>query len=1003
MPLFCPMLFAQQTLLPADDTRDYRDARQWFAEGNYALSYPVFKRMEHQFGQRVPMAYELAMDEIRFFSIACELQLENAAAENNARQYLKTVQSEGLRASMSVHLGRYYFRKENHAAVAEAFAQTNPDNLSAKDKDAWLFEYGYSLFTQRKLKEAKPLLDEVRRNASSPYYTDGNYYYGLLAYADGQYKEALACFDIAALNAKYQPLTPYYNASIQYALGNKDKGLELAERALKSGNTLYTTELNQLAGHAWFEKGNYEKALPYLEKYVNSSAKVKREDLYELASCYYHQKQYAKAIEGFKPLSSGQDSLTQHAMYLLGDAYLQTNDKANARTAFIFCAGNSSNPAIRESSIFHAGKLAHDLGLDNEAIIALKQYLATYPTGRFKAEGQDLLVAALANTSNYREALQLYESLPAQTATNRKLLPKLLYNRAQEEINDGKDGAAETLLNRALGLPDNEEVKPLLYFWKAELAYRKADYATAAQYLQDYLKKPLVNAEANADNARYTLGYCQLMMQQYAAAQQTWESLQQARFANPAQKQDAAIRLADAYFMQKNFGKAKPLYTEGLTNRTPFADYALYQLGVIAGAENRTDQKIKELERIEKEYPNSVYAPMANMEIAKTYLADEVYKNAIGWLNKVIAAKSGESLKPAAWLKLGLAQYNLGNNNDALNSFSALLKAYPESPEADEAVDNVRSILIEQGKAGEFITFMNNAGRRLDGAVADSLSFVAAELLMSEGKKEQALNGFTGYLKQFPQGRYVLPATWFAAELYRGKKDMPGAISLYEKLIAAAPNKYVEGALIQVARYHYFDKTDYKKAMGYYRQLSEVASNQENRLEAMRGLVRCQYYSGDVADATANAQNLLGQKGIGGDDKIFANLVLGKSAQQSNNCPEAIKYYNAVAALSKAAYGAEARYGIAECLLAQDKLTDAETAAFEVIKKSGSYAEWVTKAYLLLGDIFMKQKDYFNAKATYKSVAENSSIPALKAEAAARLEKAEKEEQAQSKLGTDNQ
>jgi len=986
-------------MLPADESRDYRDARQWFAEGNYALSYPVFKRMEHQVKQRVPMAYELALDEIRFFAIACELQLENAAAENNAREYLKTVQSDGPRASMSAHLGRYYFRKESFAAAAEAFAQTNPDNLSDRDKDQWLFEYGYSLFTQKKLKEAKPLLDEVRQNAANTYYTDGNYYYGLLAYADGQYKEALACFDIAALNVKFQPLTPYYNASIQYALGNKEKGLELAEKALKSGNSLYNTELNQLVGHGWFEKGNYEKALPYLEKYVNSSAKVKREDLYELASCYYHQKQYAKAIEGFKPLSSGQDSLTQHAMYLLGDAYLQTNDKANARTAFIFCAGNSSNPTIRESSIFHVGKLAHDLGLDNEAIIALKQYVAAYPKGRFKAEGQDLLIAALANTSNYREALQLYESLPAQTGATRQLLPKLLYNRAQEEINDQRLAEAQTLLDRALREPGNEEVKPLLYFWKAELAYRKTDYASATQFVQDYLKKPVVNGEANPDNARYLLGYCQLLQAQYGAAQQTWESLQQARFANPAQKQDAAIRLADAYFMQKSFAKAKPLYNEALTNRTPFADYALYQLGIIAGAENRTDQKIKELERIEKEYPGSLFGAMANMEIAKTYLADEAYKNAITWLNKVIAAKTGENLKPAAWLKLGLAQYNLGNNNDALNSFSALLKAYPESSEADEAVDNVRSILIEQGKAGEFIAFMNNAGRRLDGTVADSLSFVAAEMLLSEGKKEQSLTAFNDYLKNFPQGRYITPATWFAAELHRGKKELPAAIALYEKLISSAPNKYVEGALMQVSRYHYFDKTDYKKAAGYFRQLNEVASNQENRLEAMRGLVRCQYYSGDVADANTNAQNLLAQKSIGTDDKIFAYLVLGKSAQQLENCSDAIKHYQAVAALSKAAYGAEARYGIAECLLTQNKLEDAETAAFEVIKKSGSYAEWVTKSYLLLGDIFMKQKDYFNAKATYKSVAENSTIPALKAEAAARLEKAEKEEQAQSKLG----
>jgi TolA-binding protein len=50
-----------------------------------------------------------------------------------------------------------------------------------------------------------------------------------------------------------------------------------------------------------------------------------------------------KAIEGFKQLSGKDDSLSQHAMYLLGDAYLKTGQKANARNAFLFCSSNSSN------------------------------------------------------------------------------------------------------------------------------------------------------------------------------------------------------------------------------------------------------------------------------------------------------------------------------------------------------------------------------------------------------------------------------------------------------------------------------------------------------------------------------------------------------------------------------------------------------------------------------------------------------------------------------------
>ena len=69
------------------------------------------------------------------------------------------------------------------------------------------------------------------------------------------------------------------------------------------------------------------------------------------------------------------------------------------------------------------------------------------------------------------------------------------------------------------------------------------------------------------------------------------------------------------------------------------------------------------------------------------------------------------------------------------------------------------------------------------------------------------------------------------------------------------------------------------------------------------------------------------------------------------------------------------------------------------IRETGSYDNWVTKSYILLGDIFMQQKDYFNAKATYESVAKNSTIPELKAEAQQKLDRATAEEKANSKIG----
>ena len=71
----------------------------------------------------------------------------------------------------------------------------------------------------------------------------------------------------------------------------------------------------------------------------------------------------------------------------------------------------------------------------------------------------------------------------------------------------------------------------------------------------------------------------------------------------------------------------------------------------------------------------------------------------------------------------------------------------------------------------------------------------------------------------------------------------------------------------------------------------------------------------------------------------------------------------------------------------QNKLPEAEKAAFDVIKKSGSYEVWVTKSYLLLGDVYVNQKDWFNAEATFKSIVDNATITEVKEEAQRKLDK----------------
>jgi TolA-binding protein len=234
----------------------------------------------------------------------------------------------------------------------------------------------------------------------------------------------------------------------------------------------YDLELKQLLGHAYFERKEYAKALPYLEDYVTRSSKVRREDLYELSYAYYQANNYNKAIEGFKQLSGKEDSLSQHSMYLLGDSYLKTAQKPNARNAFLFSSVNNSNQSQREISRFNYAKLSYELGYQDEALKSLRSFLNDYPNSAYNIEATELLVGALTNTNNYRDALSLIESLQYPSANTKRLYPKILYGRATELINDGRLAEADALLDKALKDPNNSSVLPFVNFWKGEIAYR---------------------------------------------------------------------------------------------------------------------------------------------------------------------------------------------------------------------------------------------------------------------------------------------------------------------------------------------------------------------------------------------------------------------------------------------------------------------------------------------------------------------------------------------------
>lgn len=994
--------FAQQTRYYSDPEEKFKEAKEYFQKEQYALAYPLFRELRQSVKETDKANTPITVQEINYYTIVCALKQSEDRAEDEAIEYIDLEKNNARVEMMNFHLGEFYFRQQKFADAARQYEQANLANLSNEEISDMKFHQGYAYFTLQRFNEAKPLFNSIRTIKDDPNYIDANYYYGFLAFRDAQYADALESFKIVENEKSYGTVVPYYIAQIYYIQGKKDESISYIQNKLQSGSSsqYYDLELKQLIGHAYFEKKEYAKALPYLEEFVGRSKKVRREELYELSYCYYQNKQYNKSIEGFKQLSGKDDSLSQHSMYLLGDAYLKTGQKANARNAYLFCSSNSSYPEQKEISKYQYAKLSYELGYQDEALNSLSSFIADYPNSTYNAEAKELMVAVLSNTNNYKDAQALLESLNKPSDNAKRLYPRILYGRAGELINDGRLAEADALLDKALKDPNNSSVLPFINFWKGELAYRNNKLDDAIKYYQAYADAGSpTSGEANINNGRYNLGYAYLRKENYPVAQKYFEPLAKNPALNSdALTQDAYIRTADCYFMQKNYTTAKSMYDNVIKLSWPAEDYATFQNAMLAGVKSSSD-KISLMNTMIRKFPQSSLVTDANMEIANTYMGDERFREAIPYLTNVIKTSGNASLIPQAYLKTGTAYYNIDNNTEALKQLKTLVDKYPSSPEAEDALDLVKVIYIEDGKPDQYADFMRDAGRPISVSTEDSLTYNAAEKQYDDQKINEALASFNNYLQRFPQGVYALDANFNRAEIYNSKKDWNNALSGYDYVAANAPNKYAERAVLTAARINFFEIKNYSKAETYYSQLKQITSSQENKLEAMRGLLRCQYQQQKWSEAVDNAKELTAAKGSSADDKVLANMAIGKSYEASGQYDQAIASFKSVVQLNKAAMAAEARYEIANCWFQLNKLSESEKAAFETINKSGSYDYWITKAYILLGDIYFKQKDYFNAKATFQSVVDNTIDAELKGEAQNKLAAVTEEEGKSSKVG----
>src|SRR4030095_2848676 len=311
---------------------------------------------------------------------------------------------------------------------------------------------------------------------------------------------------------------------------------------------------------------------------------------------------------------------------------------------------------------------------------------------------------------------------------------------------------AGVLLDKSLSYPVDKSIEARAFFWKGELAHMDGNYAESVKWYNKYIaiadNASNLPVQQSKPIAQYNQGYNNVKLGDYAEAQKNFEGailgIQNLSLSTSEKSliknqifPDAILRAGDASFKRNQYDKANQYYDQSIQNKYPGHDYAIYQKAIIKGLQKNPKEKIRLLEELANEKPESLWADDALFQAGITYQDEDQNKEAIKSYERVVNQyKERSPLLHPALLRLGLISYNSGEFEAALKYYKSVFQYNPDPQTSKEAMAGIQEIYVnELDKPDAFFEFAGSIpGYSVSGAEKDSILFSAAENQYAAGQ-----------------------------------------------------------------------------------------------------------------------------------------------------------------------------------------------------------------------------------------------------------------------------
>ncbi len=907
----------------------------------------------------------------QFFDNVIGVILQKSHAEEGLAAFMREYPNSAYFAQANLPLADFYLAKKDFNKALETLQKVNQYELSRSENTEYILKLGYAKFMTGDSKGAIEALEEAYKNADIKSRGDIAYMLGHLYYADGQNDKAFGFFDSIKNEEKYAKLVrPYY---VQLAFNNKDY-----DRAISEGNSLlnenitesYRAEVHKIIGESYFMKGDYASAYPHLKLYLDKQENPSESDLYEMGFVAANLKKYDEAVSYYNRLLNSNSAMAQNAYYQLGNAYLQTDKKQEALSAFRSAYQMSYDAKVQQLAHEQYAKLSYDIGNPFEAAPkVIQSYIGQYPRSEKNTEMRRLLVKSYLYSGNYKETLAAIDKLPNSSPETDKVDQEVSFLLAAEEFNKGNYDEAEKYFLRSLEFNQNKEFNSRANYWLAQTYYHKNNFPSAISRFEklkseDFPEKHQLN---------YDLGYAYFKAGKFEEAQKHFKDY--LKNPNAEFKSDAELRLADTYYANNQLNEAIAIY-EKTENAN---DYTWFQKGMALGFKGDSVAKIETLKSLISKYPNSEYVDDANYEIGVAYASNDDFASSNDYFGRVIKNSTDKHLVANSQIYRAQNYIDQNQSEKALAELKSLGNQYKNTAYASKIVQASRPIFVKNGDVAGYQEFARSLGVRVDTSELDEINLTSAKQFYAKKEYQKAIPLYEKYLMQNPTGEGLYQAQYELGESFFQTKNNTKALLILQE-VANVQNDYQEDAQTRVAQI-YLAQGNTSEAKKYLEPLSNSSSatikNFAN-IELMKvfaeekNFTKAEQYANQVLTNSKNSTAVLES----------ARVIKARSLMNSGKDKDAQTAYTALEKSSNTEVAAEALYAKA---FYQNKAKAFKTSNETIFKLANNYASeeyWGAKALVIMAKNYIGLKDNYQASYTVDQIIANyQDFPDVVAEA----------------------